>query len=142
MEEKDRFDAYVRMAELWLARRNTRRQNHIRLSLAVWAALAASIIYVKPRPPETLLLVVLLVLVLGHAGATFAAGWRHARDRVSADFWIEKSEHILLGEEKMPTWRTGGYRLVDYLSILLWVGPTILLVLAAYLLIGQSKPGG
>lgn len=52
MQEKEQFDASINLAKFWASRRDARRQNQIRLTLAVWAALAAATLYLNLDLPK------------------------------------------------------------------------------------------
>ena len=67
MEPKDRFDAYMKLSDFRVHRWDARREFEIKVSVALWALLAATAAVLKVRPDSVLLAALLLIVVAGHA---------------------------------------------------------------------------
>jgi hypothetical protein len=83
---KEKFDAMMSLAGYMQARAITRNQLELRVSLALWALLIAVTYYVQRRPPEAVLILVLLAAVLGHAYFCFSVRIRSRVD-IERSFW-------------------------------------------------------
>ena len=150
MSEKERFDAFMRLADFRSMRWTVRRQMEWKLTLGLWASLAAAAYYLKVRPPEIILISILFVVVLMHATALIAVPVRTRQDMNTAFYYVEHAERILSSSSERPRERP---RAVDSLPISEWlydfvkrelwscafqISITILLSVMAYFLIGKS----
>jgi hypothetical protein len=61
---KDRFDAAMKLADFIAQRVTDRRQYEWKITLGLWAVLAAAPLYVRTKPPAVVLALGLAVLVL------------------------------------------------------------------------------
>jgi hypothetical protein len=95
MDEKNRFDAYMVLAEFWRSRRDARYQARLRVSLALWASLGAATIYIKVRPPEPLLVFFLAFLVVGHALFIWFEILRNWYDTKMSFYYIDHAESLV-----------------------------------------------
>lgn len=90
----------------------------------------------QPRPSETLLISVLVALICGHVFIACSVEWQDVRDSKAVRFWLDKSERLVLGQS-----RSGNSALPLCVGIvfdlLVWIGPTIVLALAAYCFVGR-----
>lgn len=151
MTDKERFDAFMKLVEFRTVRWSTRRQVEWRGTLGLWVLMATAIYYLKVRPPETLLTLVLIFVVLGHAFAILRAAARSQQDMSMAFYYTEHAEQSLLPSPPTPRSRP---QPIDSLSVKeLWtdhiyrhlgtaiglVAPTVVLAAAAYYLIGKSN---
>lgn len=66
MEDKDRFDALIKLAEFKSNIREKRREIEWKTSLGLWALTAGAILYMKGHS-KFLLLILLFVIVIGHS---------------------------------------------------------------------------
>jgi hypothetical protein len=143
MESKDRFNAFMRLADIRLYARNSRYQTQIRLTVGLWAVLAAGTVYIKNRSPEAFLITMLVIVVLGQALAVKRAQLRNQTDAAIAGFYVDNAENILFersGPEVKPkttyemTWVERWLRphRDDYWSFFLWVGPTVLMARSVF----------
>jgi hypothetical protein len=138
MEDKDRVDAYIKLAEYALSRRNMRRQHQVRIALATWAAMAAAIVYVKIRPPELFLDLVLIAIVAVQFFGLAVVEHSHSHDRVTSDYWFRSAENLLHGvEPPQITKRTGRFQ--NLVALAPWLVPSIMLAIAAHLLLGTPN---
>ena len=98
LSRKDRIDAYAKLAEFWLTKWTSRRSFEWRVTLGLWLFLAIAALYVRPRPPEPILIATLILVVLGHT-----LFWirlmcaRNRRDRITAEYYSSCSEAVLIG---------------------------------------------
>jgi len=67
MSDKERFDALMQLSEFWMKRWQYRRQFEWMITLGLWGVLSASLIYIKVRPPEAVLIQLLIAIVFGYA---------------------------------------------------------------------------
>jgi hypothetical protein len=106
MDDKDQFDAFMKLADFRMKVRMERRQLQWRVSLGLWIALAAGMIAFKNAQIHVslwLLAPFLAVVVLGHAVLwVFGNWWRNERDAVQAYRMIAQAE-ALLDVEYHPT---------------------------------------
>lgn len=136
MDEKDKIDSYIKLAELIQSVRNTRYQNQIRITVVLWATLAASAIYLKTRPPELMFDLVLVAIIIGHIFAISRAQLHNYRDSVAMTRWLIEAENALLGHPQPIveiSWKGGVNQAI---TVALWSGPTVLLATIAYLVAG------
>src|ERR1043166_4566125 len=85
--DKERFDAFMKLAEFRATRWSTRRQAEWRATFGLWVLMATATYYLKIRPPETLLLIILIFVVLAHAYAILSAAARSQQDMDTAFYY-------------------------------------------------------
>ncbi len=96
MNDKDRFDAFIRLADFRTHRWDARRSFESRVSIALWALLAAATAYMKTRPEPALLAVFLVVVVAGHALLFVLPIWvSNKLDIETAFYYAEMAEGLL-----------------------------------------------
>lgn len=145
MTDKEHFDSLMRLSEFWTARWNGRRQFEWAISLGLWAVLGASIAYVKSRPPECVLVGVLVAVSLG-----YIIFWvkplqaRHERDTRHAFYFKELAEASMqLGNppKEAPPKDVAYYdkwSLVVAWAPLFQIVATMLLAICVYFMLGQA----
>ena len=151
MTDKEQFDAFMKLADFRAMRWNTRRQAEWRGTLGLWVLMATATYYLKIRPPETLLILILIFVVLAHAFSILRAAARSQQDMDMAFYYTEHAEKSLLSSLPVPRTRP---QPIDSLSTKeLWVhhiyrnigtaiglvAPTVVLALVAYFLVGRSN---
>ena len=98
-DHKDQFDAFMKLADFRMNVRKERRQLEWRVSLGLWVGLAAGMIAFKNLQfhiPQTLLVVSLVIVALGHAWLWVVGNWwRNERDAKRAYCMIAKAEAVL-----------------------------------------------
>jgi hypothetical protein len=152
MDEQKKFDALMRLAEFRINRWKTRSDYKWKLSLALWALLAAAPLYMKYRPSETVLVLTLTVIVVLYAALWVEPLWRRDQNDVdTAFFYIEHAERLLGISKQEPRARPEAVRPVriwpsirGFLSPTNWSGwgqmlTTLLLAVIAYWTIGNSN---
>jgi hypothetical protein len=148
VDGKDQFDAFMALAEFWRTRRDARYQALLRISLALWALLAASTVYVKVRPSEPLFILFLIILAVGHALFIRSEILRNLYDTKMTFYYIDHAEKALfegaivregpVAIREMSFQERMIYRSVgEYLTGAKWILPTVLLVLVAYFQLGR-----
>jgi hypothetical protein len=99
MNDKDQFDAFMRLADFRMNVRKERRQLQWRVSLGLWIALAAGMIAFANREvrlPEIILALFLIAVVVGHAYLWVVGNWwRNERDAKKAYSMIAKAKDLL-----------------------------------------------
>lgn len=158
-KDKDRFDAFMRLSDFRFERWKDRRQYEWRVSLGLYAIMAAATIYLKdtPTPLKYFLSIILLIVVPSHAWVWVRSNWISGqRDINSAFYYAEYARQILLrdrapppNEEQGPMSKWGGltelqskwYSFLKESPCQVEIGATALLaiVLAAYLLLGHHS---
>jgi len=148
MNEFDRFNAYLTLASFREKRRDTRYSAILRVSVGLWATIAAAILYFKHRPDDYVLLGTIVTVVTGHIVAVRQMQVANWIDINTAFMYIEKAEN-LLGEKvsirRRPkdlnamSWseRWLNRRELTFISYVLWTAPTILLGLLAFVFLGR-----
>ena len=97
MSKKDYFDAFVKLAEVRIARNNVRRQLEWKISIALWAFLAAAIYSLKIRPSDYILVAALALIVIVHGGMWVAKIWSTNKYDLRAAFhYLNCAEQALL----------------------------------------------
>ena len=155
-DSKDRFDALMQMADVWITRRNNRYQVLLRISAGLWGIMAASIVYIRVRPSEWLVLSVLCFVVVIHVMIAKRLQRGNSSDMESAFHLIQQAEDIV-GIKLQPSpasrhltrerrWRSR--RLQSIFAPSYWILPTIFLAILAHSLLGAPpsseqapKPG-
>src|SRR5437016_4122547 len=98
-EDKARIDALIAIRDYWHSRWTSRRDYSWKATLASWALLAGSPLYIKQRPPNTTLFGSLTIFV-----AVFAFAWireihtRGFTDSRMARHFNSHAEKMLFGE--------------------------------------------
>src|SRR4051812_12634919 len=67
MNDYERFEAFMKLADFRAMRWQVRRQVEWRISLGLWALMIASVYTVKTRPSEIVLICILLAILVMHA---------------------------------------------------------------------------
>lgn len=139
MSDKERFDAYMRLAEFRMSRRNERDQLGWRISLALWGLIVAAIYSIKTRPPESIMIAVLITVIVVHVGLWIWQIWvTNQFDQRSALEAVRTAQGIL----DAGMYGVGPLR---YFLPFLWnwavsvqIITTLLLAICAYFLIGSK----
>jgi hypothetical protein len=148
MSSKEHFDSLFELAKFRQSRRDVRYQAILRVSVGLWAIIAAAILYLKPRLPEWVLIPVLCCVVAGHMLVVRQMQLSNWVDMNTAFYYIEKAEHILFGfgevrqKPKNPIHMSWMERWASPLdkkpfAQAFWTTPTIMLTVVAYILIGR-----
>jgi hypothetical protein len=99
LSPKEKFDAFMRLADFRMEVRKERRQLEWRLSLGLWIALAAGMIAFKNAELHIwtpLLVFILIVVVVGHAVLWVHGNWwRNERDAKQAYQMIRMAEAVV-----------------------------------------------
>lgn len=141
MTDKERFDAYMKLADYWTARGNARREIQWKVNLAFWALMVAAIYSIKTRPPEGLLVETLAFAAFVHVWVWVTRIWMADYGvRHTAVTNVEMARAILEGREPRESKRLTP-SMLDFFAD--WqaatqVLTTLLLLFAAYYLIGTS----
>jgi hypothetical protein len=113
-KEKDRFDAFMKLADVHFSRWKTRAQTEWKMSFALWGLMAGAIVAIKVRPEPVLLLVFLAALVVLHTAFWILQIWaRNIDDGLWAFYYVRHAENILLPNVKPPPRPQGGLTLFD-----------------------------
>lgn len=136
---KERFDAYMRLAEFHQASHFSHRQLEWRISLALWALIIAAMYYIKTRPPEWVVVFALLLIVFIHSTLWVRQLWK---SDISSAYLMGRYTRLadkLFGEkeidERGPQPPIGGYH---FWQSGIQILTTALLAVAAYYLIGAG----
>jgi hypothetical protein len=93
MTDKERFDSFMRVAELRTLRATNRQSYEWRVTLGLWAVITAATIYLKDRPvPLWLGVSTVFIYAFFWLRAINVAHWR---DNQAAAFYIETALSIL-----------------------------------------------
>jgi hypothetical protein len=95
MDPKDRFDAFMKLADFRAMRWNVRRQVEWKVSLGLWAVMIVSAYSFKSKPPECLLIIFLLSIFLMHTILISQLLVRSRQDINMAFYYIDHAEHVL-----------------------------------------------
>ncbi len=93
LTESDRLEAFMKLADFRRDRMKERSQYDWKMSLAYWAFLIAGTFYVRPRPPEYFLIILLVAGMLLHIW--FIAEIRK-RTRLDVEFAFYYIDHVEL----------------------------------------------
>jgi hypothetical protein len=154
INEKHRFDSLMKLSEFHLTRNISRRQHEWRISLSVWALLAASLL-LRNRPAELLVVTGLLTIVLTHTFLWVGQHWvRNQYDMDMAVFYAARAERLLsvdlpgapspkarprrVSELKWKERWFGFITKPDHWSSKFGLLATMLLAIGAYILIGSN----
>lgn len=116
--EKDKFEAFLSLAEFRRRRCETRQQIELKLSISLWALMAAALIYIPHRPPDVLLISVLTAIFLIHALFLGQIWVRNENDQDTAFFYLESAENVLAP----LTIRSKPSQILEYSPWELWFG--------------------
>lgn len=109
MDEKERFDALMRLADFRFARWRERRTYEWKISMALWALLVAASAYLKTNGftfPLSWTAFALGVIVVGHAWFWVRTNWISAEMDIRTAFhFAEHAEKILLPSSPVPKQR-------------------------------------
>jgi hypothetical protein len=105
--DNDEFNALMRLAEFRNSRIADRRSHEWKVTLALWALLAAGMLQLKiPHHgvPRVLLVLGLLVIVTGHALFWVMNHWAASRrDIQTSFFYTDRAHDLALPAEKLPS---------------------------------------
>ena len=104
LEGKDRFDAYMKLAEFRRAIREGRRQFEFRMTATVFVALAGLSLYSKNIPKWLVVGAVLFILV-SHTGWVWWNFVRNEDDRVDMYRNKDAADELLTGKSREPPQR-------------------------------------
>lgn len=120
MNDKDRFDAEMKLSDFWIDRVQSRRNFEWKIALSLFGVLAAATIYLKGRIEPNLLVGLLVTTLLLFAIFWLRPIWlRHERDWRHAFYHKNRAEHVLRPElpaPKVPKGFSRGERLVGFLG--------------------------
>jgi len=142
MDDKDRFEAYMKLADFYRERESSRRQLEWKISLALWALIVAAIYSIKARPPEWAIIVSLVFIVLIHTGLWVWHFWVRSEgtSRVTQRY-IWRAEHIVRGDKEEPKPakpRTLMDSIFSMTPSIVQFLTTLFLAITAYFLIGTK----
>ena len=104
-EDKNRFDALMRLSDFAFQRWQDRRKYEWRLSLGLWALIAASIHYrdvVKPSSPHNCAVALMLIVVVFVHACWIRSNWvSNQKDINNAFYYSDNARQLLQGQE-MP----------------------------------------
>ena len=153
--EKERFGAFTALADFRMKRTLERTQRETRLSFALWAFFAAATVYLHPRPPEWLLVLILVGVFCLHVWFVMEVRVRNRLDLNTAFYYIEHAEKLLIPSARVPRSRPDdkasvplkGREVVSLFTNDFWwsgleIAITAGLAMSAYWIIGTTvKPG-
>lgn len=100
--DKNQFDALMRLNEFRFERWQDRRKYEWRVSLGLWALMAAATYYKKtliPPLPNSIVVVILVIIVLVHTYWVRSNLDRNQKDINSAFYYWDRARMLLPGEE-------------------------------------------
>jgi hypothetical protein len=107
--DKDRFGALMRLAEFRNARIADRRSHEWKVTVALWALLAAAILKLRISPTPcalSLFAVGLAGLVIGHAFWWVGNHWRRSfEDMLASFFYADRAHDLALPAENIQSLR-------------------------------------
>jgi len=144
VDEKDRFDRFMQLADFRLRRWDARRNAEWKISLSLWALLAATALYV-PIPLDMFWVSVFLVLIWMSYTLFWALALlrRNLLDMDTAFHYTENAESILRHDVKpRPKPKESDYRLRSlwrhWTFVTQFLTTTIFLIAVGWLL--STKP--
>jgi hypothetical protein len=105
MDDKERFDAFMVLAEFRRTIREARRSIEWRVTLGVWAALAATSISGPSTVPAYMVGEFLIVVFVFHV---IWVGWHfriHEKERIEMYYYKDRAERLLVRDEIGATTR-------------------------------------
>jgi hypothetical protein len=116
MDDIDRCDVLLKLVEFRMSRVTSRREHEWKVTVALWALLAAGIYYLPKTHPSVLWLAVSLVLVvLGHAFLWVGNHWARSNEDILASFfYADRAHNFVLPDELIQTLRGGSLRPQDW----------------------------
>ncbi|MEQ1933572.1 MAG: hypothetical protein ABL962_06805 [Fimbriimonadaceae bacterium] len=155
--DKARFDAFMALAEFRQQRRLERNKDEWKFGFALWAFIAGATFTVNPRPPEWLLVSILIAIVVIHMWFNAQSDKRDTADVEMAFYYTEHAETLLSISRVPPRTRmyTDGTDYAAAMAVKIWELPkltlhaftrgdvsiviTIGLALSAYWLVGTFE---
>jgi hypothetical protein len=149
MNEKDRFDSCIKLAEFWAGRFDARREYEWKISLGFWGVLVAAIHYrseilqVLPKSSFLLALTLILVFLLFLGVWLFPLWKRHYTDKKQEFHYLEQGERLFADPnhntmaadfKKLQSEATLGKFLMDW-AMLFHSGTTLALLLVFWRLV-------
>jgi hypothetical protein len=100
MNAKERFDALMKLVDFRMSRIADRRDHEWKVTVALWALLAAATIYLRPLenagPCEhRLVAAILSAIVLGHAFLWVGNHWKRSKEDILISFFYSERAHDL-----------------------------------------------
>lgn len=151
MTDKEKFDALAALANFRLGRMQDRTKREAQMAFAVWAIIIFAIAYLHPRPPEGLLIMALVFVVIVHTWFVIEVWARNILDGRTARYYFARAERLFTTDSPEPGDRPNYEKEMsfagrDWKALVWqdfwWSGMTILItaVLAssAYLLVGKT----
>jgi hypothetical protein len=138
MEDKDKAELLLKLAQLRLASSQSRREIEWKISFGLWALLAAAAFYLKNRE---LALYFGPIILAAHAVLLLQTGIRNRRDTWIAVHHMKDAEELILGRALSETFGKPEvvgikewFRLVFNYSVFIQLLTTVLLLISSYLL--------
>jgi len=151
LKPDQKFEAYLKLSEFRRQRIAHRSQFEWRLTLALWALLAAAPLYVRPRPDEMLLGLTLSAVVVVYTFLlVLPIQGRDEDDWAFAFYYVLKAEHLLdssvITKDRPPAfdgkklfWRDAKVVFSGKSwAAIVQIGTTVLLALVAFYMIGRT----
>jgi hypothetical protein len=97
MNEKECCELMLKLADFRMTRVGNRREHEWKVTVALWALLAAGIVYLPQKNPSACWLVPTLIFVwLGHAYLWVGGHWaRSKEDILGAFYYIDRAHNLL-----------------------------------------------
>ncbi len=95
LSQRDRLDGFISLAEFRQGRKRERTTYEWRLTLALWVFIVGATYYVRPRPNEIILVLVLALVFLMHVFFVLEIRTRDRLDTEMAFFNVRNAEKLL-----------------------------------------------
>ena len=93
---KDRCDRLLKLADFRMARIVSRRDHEWKVTVELWALLAAGIAHPPTKTPGCILVLALVAIVIGHAVLWVYPHWRRSKeDTITAFGYTDEVERLL-----------------------------------------------
>ena len=102
MNEKDRCDVLLKLAEFRMTRVTSRREHEWKVTIALWALLGAGIISLPQRNPfgPLALALILIFVALGYAFLWVGNHWARSKEDISVSFfYTDRTLNLVLPNE-------------------------------------------
>ncbi len=93
--EKSRFDAYMALSDFRTKRRQERAQYEWRITFSLWAILIAAALYLHPRPPNCIIILVLVIITILYSFFLSETRKRNRLDVEMSFYYVEYAEKEL-----------------------------------------------